>query len=235
MRRYVSDALALAAAEELKQVNDAWSTAMASRRWCLTQLGNKSVRRAIDHLKRCGYESYYPMTLVSRAVAKAKLSHAQRANASMFRDFVKQPLFGGYLFVHADLAVDNWHQAFRDAGVYGIACLGGSAPYSGEAGSQGKRSVSRGGILHIGRAEPISCDELVARLRAREDDGAIPGTTRLADLFEIGEMVRVASGPFASFGGTIESIDEKNVATVLIELFGRLSTVKLEFSDFEKL
>lgn len=219
----VSDALARAAAEELRKQTQEWSTHHASRHWHLTQLGNKSVKRAVDHLKRCGFdESYYPMTLVSRAIAKARLTPSKRAMAGMFREYIREPLFSGYLFVRVDLRIDRWQQAFRGAGVYGIACAGSNAPYDGNLGRHGEY-------------DPISCDELVERLVAHQHEGAIPGATKLADLFQVGEGVRVLGGPFAGFNATIEEIDAKDIATVAINIFGRSTPIRMEFCDFEKL
>jgi transcriptional antiterminator NusG len=55
-------------------------------------------------------------------------------------------------------------------------------------------------------------------------------------IFRIGDMVRIKAGPFAAFTGKVEGINQsKSLLKVAVEIFGRVTPVKVSFLEAEKL
>jgi transcriptional antiterminator NusG len=122
----------------------------------------------------------------------------------------ERKFFPGYVMVKMELTDETWHMVKNTAKVTGF--LGGG----------GK-----------GRPVPITdkeADSIFAQVR----DGITPSKSMIS--FEIGENVKIIDGPFESFVGLVEQVDdEKSRVKVSVSIFGRSTPVDLEYSQVEKM
>jgi transcriptional antiterminator NusG len=125
---------------------------------------------------------------------------------------VQKKVFPGYLLVRMALDDDSWYVVRNTPGVTGFVGNGARpTPLS-------RKEVEN--ILGSGEKEEVGTEK---RARPRLD-------------FEVGEQVRVTTGPFADFNGVISDIDVgRSKLTVLVNIFGRETPVELELGQVAKL
>jgi len=73
----------------------------------------------------------------------------------------------------------------------------------------------------------------INKIMGRIKEGTL--APKIQDTFDIGEQVKVCEGPFASFSGLVEEVDEeKSRLKVSISIFGRPTPIDLEYNQVEK-
>ena len=85
-----------------------------------------------------------------------------------------------------------------------------------------------------GSGSPASVSEKeIDKIMGSIKEGTLVPKTQVT--FDIGEQVRVCEGPFASFSGLVEEVDEeKSRLKVSVSIFGRPTTIELEYNQVEK-
>ena len=84
----------------------------------------------------------------------------------------------------------------------------------------------------MGNPVPVPEKE-IEKIMGRIKEGTMIPKTQIS--FDIGEQVKVCEGPFASFSGLVEEVDEeKSRLKVSVSIFGRPTPIDLEYNQVEK-
>lgn len=119
----------------------------------------------------------------------------------------ERKFFPGYVLVNMVMSDDSWH------------VIKNTPKVTGFLGSRNKPQA-------ISEAE-------AKRIITQMQEGVERPQTIVK--FEVGEQVRVADGPFASFVGLVEEVDgEKQRLKVSVSIFGRSTPVELEYTQVER-
>ncbi|MBI4031740.1 MAG: transcription termination/antitermination protein NusG [Proteobacteria bacterium] len=120
----------------------------------------------------------------------------------------ERKFFPGYVLAKLDLTDEIWHLVKNTPKVTGFLGAGN-------------------------KPSPISEKE-AERLMKQMQEGV--DRPRPSVTFDIGEEVKVSDGPFASFNGVVEEVDEeKGKLKVSVSIFGRATPVELEYGQVEKI
>jgi len=129
------------------------------------------------------------------------------------RRVVQKKMYPGYVLVRMELDDNSWGIVRNTPGVTGFVGPSGAKP------------------------TPLSRKEVEDILGVETAEGpAVEKKAKPKIDHEVGEQVRVVTGPFADFNGTISEIDvDRSKLKVLVNIFGRETPVELEFGQVAKL
>jgi len=176
-----------------------------------------------------GEAKWYVVHTQTGSEEKAKAGLERRMSTTALKDYVKEVIvpteqvsevrggkkriterkfFPGYILINMEMNKESWYLVKTTPGITGFI-------------GPGRKPA------------PISQEEVDAILRRTEDTETKP-TPKV--VFDVGESIRIAQGPFVSFTGTVmEVFPERGKLKVSVSIFGRSTLVELEYWQVEKI
>ena len=182
------------------------TTSTKPKRWYIVHAYSNFENKVADSIREQAKQRGLAEHIGEVLVPKEKVTEARRGR----KVETERKFFPGYVLVKMDLNDETWHLIKNTAKVTGF--LGGG-----------------------GRGKPVAISEAEAgRILKQVQEGV--ERPKPAVSFEVGEQVKVADGPFASFNGTVEDVDEERARLkVAVSIFGRSTPVELDYAQVEKL
>jgi transcriptional antiterminator NusG len=122
------------------------------------------------------------------------------------RRTVEKRVFPGYILVEMKMDEDSWYVVRNTPGVTGFVGMGNDPT-------------------------PLRQEEVKQIMQRMSEDSPVIKVN-----FKVGQKVRIISGPFNDFPGTVAAIDmDKSKVRVMVNFFGRETPVELDFIEVEKM
>ena len=166
---------------------------LVERHWFLIQCRPGQNERARENLENQQYACFDPHMDVERL----------RGGRRQYR---REPMFPGYLFIHLALSGESWHSIRSTRGVRGL--------------------------VHFGNEPARVPDEVVDEVWNRSGTGV--GQGELVPALQKGDRLHIRKGPFADFEGIFERYDGEERVIVLFNMLHKQHRLTLGVGDIEK-
>jgi transcriptional antiterminator NusG len=178
----------------------------ANAKWYVVHVYSGFEHKVADAIKEQATKKGLADVILDVVVPAEEVVEVQRGRKVQ----TERKFFPGYILVHMEMADEAWHLVKSTPKVTGF--IGG--------GSKAIKPI------------PISKAE-AERIMKQINEGV--GKVASGVHYDIGEQVRVTDGPFATFTGVVEDIDEgKSKLKVAVSIFGRATPVELDYGQVEK-
>lgn len=174
-------------------------------RWYIVHAHSGFEKKIAESIKEQAVKKNISHLIEEVVVPVEEVSEVRRGKKVM----AERKFFPGYVMVKMELTDETWHMIKNTPKVTGF--LGGG-----------------------GKGRPVPITEKEAEsIFSQVREGV--SSTKSKVSFEIGENVKIIEGPFESFVGLVEGVDdEKSRIKVSVSIFGRATPVDLEYNQVVK-